>query len=439
MEQYSNFDKEMDAKDHFKNRASLKSLSTKNFLRNVCVVLLAIFGSYNNNITAQIIIKNDTIKPYINFLENNKFLSAKDYILSKFETYDIVILSERHHADMTQYEVILDVVKDERFKGNIFTEVGVSNMSERINKFLLNSTLTKEEKESELLSIYRDIDFNIIWRPYNYYHLLSEIFEINKTRKEEDKIKIFPTDVAFDWNEYKTSGEYAVFYKLLDSQRWMDRDRIMGKNFVRLYERAKRENSEREKALVIQNTYHGYIRIPTYLPLPTKPDIYSTGEYIYKTYPDKTTNIYINFLRSGDEFKNLSNNGIIDAAFEYTQIDNIGFDLKNTPIGNTKFDLYRFGGDYETNVNFAYIFDGMIFYKPLKELVLKYYIPDIYPKEFEEQFFYRVAIVRNQTEEEAKNNEENISLLKVINNPVETSLDKKRLDWISEQIRKWVE
>ena len=51
----------------------------------------------------------------------------------------------------------------------------------------------------------------------------------------------------------------------------------------------------------------------------------------------------------------------------------------------------------------------MIFYKPLKDLILKWYIPDIYSKEFEEQFFYRVAIIRNQTLEEAKKDEKNVS------------------------------
>jgi len=433
----------MVTKSHSKNMENSKRRTIEGSLcKKIYFTLLTlsfIFVFCNKKVAAQAIIKNDSIKPYIHFLESEKFLSAKEYILSKFEKYDIVIISERHHADMTQYEVILDVVTDYQFNGNIYTEVGVTNMSEKINTFLLNSTLTQEEKERELLSIYRDIDFNLLWEKYNFYHLLSEIFEINKNRKEGDKIKIFPTDVAFDWDEYTTSGEYAEFDKLLDSQSWMDRDRIMGKNFVRLYERAKKENPERKKALVIQNTYHGYIRIPTYLPLPTEPDIYSTGEYIFKTYPNQTTNIYINFLKSVDGFKNLSNNGIIDAAFEYTKKDNIGFDLKNTPIGNTKFDLYRFGGDYDTNVDFAYIFDGMIFYKPLKELVLRLYIPNIYPKEFEEQFFYRVAIIRNQTLEEARNDAENIKILKMINNPVETSLDKKKLDWISEQIRRWIE
>lgn len=190
--------------------------------------------------------------------------------------------------------------------------------------------------------------------------------------------------------------------------------------------------------LVIQNTYHGYKRIPTYLPLPTEPTIYSVGEYIYKTYPDKTFGIYINFYKSGS-LGNLSNNGIFDAAFEYTKKTNVGFDLKDTPIGNTKFDLYRFGGGYDTNVNFDYIFDGMIFYKPLKELVLKSGIPNIYPKEYEEVFFSKVALFSNQTLEEAPKNEGNINILKMINTPVETPLNKEMLENISNQIKKWIE
>ena len=268
--------------------------------------------------------------------------------------------------------------------------------------------------------------------------MLSEVYDINQNRKEEEKILIFPTDVAFDYNEYQTSEAWATFNKL-NSYPWMDRDVIMGRNFVNFYESSKRKYPERKKALVIQNTYHGYTRIPTYLPLPTKPDIYSTGEYIYKTYPEKTFNIYINFLRSTGGFKELSNEGIIDAAFEYTKKDNIGFDLKNTPIGNTKFDLYQFGGGYDTNVNFAYIFDGMIFYKPLKDLVLKWFIPNLYPKEYETQYFSRMAIIRNQTLEEAMNDKQNIETLKLINNAVEMSLEKETLEGISKQIEKWIE
>jgi tripartite-type tricarboxylate transporter receptor subunit TctC len=81
----------------------------------------------------------------------------------------------------------------------------------------------------------------------------------------------------------------------------------------------------------------------------------------------------------------------------------------------------------------------MIFYKPLKEFVIKQGIPNYYPKEYEEEFFRRVAIANNQTLEEAMNDEENIEYLKEINTPIERSLDKETLEAISEQIKKWIQ
>ena len=208
-------------------------LSGENFLRKAHFVLLTvciIFGGGNNRVEAQTIIKNDSIKPYISFLENNSFLSSKEYILSKFETHDIVILSERFHHDMSQYDVIMDVVKDERFKGHIYTEIGHVNLYEKFNNFLLNSTLSEEEKERELLNIYRDLSPSFIWGPYNYYHMLSEVWELNKNRKLEDKVLIFPTDIPFDYNEIQTYRERNIHYLSIFNGGF--RDQIMGKNFI---------------------------------------------------------------------------------------------------------------------------------------------------------------------------------------------------------------
>jgi len=398
MKQFSNFDSTMETRDHSKNGASLISQTNKGyFIRKICFSLFTasiIFGGSNSKINAQTIIKNDSIKPYINFLENNKFLSAKDYILSKFETNDIVILSERFHQDLSQYDVILDVVKDERFKGNIYTEIGHVNLYEKFNKFLMNSSLTSEEKERELLSITRDLCPSLVWGAYNYYHMLSEVWEINKNRKNEDKILIFPLDIPFDYNDIQTYRERSIIYWQIFNGGY--RDQIMGMNFINFYENVKKEKRE---ALVILNTIHGYKKNPTWLPLPTRPLIKCTGEFISRTYPDKTFNIYINCCNI-DNF-NLSNNGIIDAAFEYTKKDNIGFDLKDTPIGNAKFDLFFTddfaAGNYDANINYDYIFDGMIFYKPLREMVIKIGIPNIYSEDNKEMFYKRIALTMNKT------------------------------------------
>jgi hypothetical protein len=430
----NNLDKVMETDTISKNE-----INKQNFFVKICFVLLAacvIVSAGYNRIAAQTIIKNDSIKPYINFLENNKFLSAKEYILSKFETNDIVILSERIHQDMTQYDVILNVVKDERFKGHIYTEIGHENLHERFNKFLLNSSLTKEEKEKELLNIYRDLCPSLLWGAYNYYYMLSEVWEMNKNRKMEDKILIFPLDITFDYNNIQTYRERNIIYWQIFNRG--DRDLTIGRNFVTYYEKVKKE---KKKALVILNTMHGYKQMPTYLPLPTRPLIRFAGEFIYKTYPDKTFNIYINCTNM-DNGK-LPNHGIIDAAFEYTKKNDAGFDLKNTPVGNTKFDLFDFADwfkeeGYDTNINYDYIFDGMIFYKPLREMIIKVGIPDIYSKEYEDMFLKRIALTMNKTLENDKEYIE--AALKEVNTPVEIPLDK----WFdveswAKQIKKWIE
>ncbi len=36
-------------------------------------------------------IPNDVLKPYIHFLQNNKFHTAKDYFLERFKKYDTII------------------------------------------------------------------------------------------------------------------------------------------------------------------------------------------------------------------------------------------------------------------------------------------------------------------------------------------------------------
>lgn len=57
------------------------------------------------------------IKPYVNFLKTQN-TSAKDYLISLFDRYDIVIFAERAHTEQTQYELLLDVFRDPRFREN---------------------------------------------------------------------------------------------------------------------------------------------------------------------------------------------------------------------------------------------------------------------------------------------------------------------------------
>ncbi|NPA46357.1 MAG: hypothetical protein GXO24_03990, partial [Chlorobi bacterium] len=41
------------------------------------------------------------LEPYVKFLQSREFPTAKEYILEKFKTKDIVIISERDHRDLS--------------------------------------------------------------------------------------------------------------------------------------------------------------------------------------------------------------------------------------------------------------------------------------------------------------------------------------------------
>ena len=87
-------------------------------------------------------------------------------------------------------------------------------------------------------------------------------------------------------------------------------------------------------------------------------------------------------------------------------------------------------------IDYQYIFDGMIFYKPLSEINLVYGIPNICSKEFEDDFYKRVALTENISIEEAK--KQNAEFYKSLDKIQEKKLDDKVLENIKQQIDKWI-
>lgn len=357
----------------------------------VCILAINAFGQATTPDTA--------LTKYLEFLAKKDFANPKNYILDLFKEKDIVIFSERQHPEITQYELLLRIIKDERFQGHVFTEIGTTQVAPAIHAFLKKEGLSEEAKEKALLEIERNLVYRIAWEAYNYYDLLSSIYELNQGRKLEDKVMVYPLDVHFDWRTIKNTEQYQLFENL-QNRNLIDRDLTIGVNFVETYQKAKKESPARNKALVILNTYHAYIRIPSYLPLPTEPFIYSAAEYIYKTYPHTTTNVLINSLIFAPQ-RSLVANGKWDAAFQYSGNKPIGFDLKNTPFGTDQFDLYHFGNAFES-VNFEFMFDGFVFYQPIEEFNLALGIPNLYSGPYQDVFYQRMAIIKGQTEAEVR-------------------------------------
>ncbi len=90
-------------------------------MRNLLLIILFPFYCYS---------QNAEIKPYVQSLKNIEKTTAKDYIIQQFKEHDIVILCERDLSDISQYELIKEILSDNYFKKhlkNVFTEIEVFN------------------------------------------------------------------------------------------------------------------------------------------------------------------------------------------------------------------------------------------------------------------------------------------------------------------------
>ena len=84
------------------------------------------------------IINVQTVDEYVEYIQEQG-KDPKEYIFEKFKEVDVIILGERSYRDTTQYDLIMDILKDPRFAediGYVYTEVGVTNMTEAANRLI---------------------------------------------------------------------------------------------------------------------------------------------------------------------------------------------------------------------------------------------------------------------------------------------------------------
>lgn len=338
------------------------------------------------------------LKKYTNFIENQK-QSPIDYILELFETNDIIILGERDHRDTSQYDLILDIIRDERFinkVGHVYTEVGVINQTKLANEVLKGDYDGEQKFNKEFVKLYRNLDFNPLWDKYNMVKYLKGIYEINKNLENEKKITIGLTDCAFEW-EGMTHEKYIEFEKKLSKHKYT-RDSIMAFNFMQLYEQQKPIKGHK-KALLIQNRPHAINSVVHYKGRLLK----TTGSYIKNEYANKVKIIAFNWYKwmPPEWYKwmpehpiELTDDGKWDAAFEFSGNKSIGFNIKNTPFGITEFDY-----SYEQNIMFQDVLDGLIFYKPFYEFTCVRGVPEIVDIEFAKELIKRNYIVYGKVDD----------------------------------------
>jgi len=343
------------------------------------ILIVFLFGCKNQS--KKTILGNPEIKQYVNFLQLQN-TTAKDYILSLYNKYGIVVLSERKHYEYSQYKIILDIVSDKKFIDsvrNIFVEVGVSTEQNKVDEFLNSENLSEKEIEKKALEIYRNIPYLASWDKTAYYDFLIKLYTINQNLEPDKKIKLFYSDIPFSWEKTKTKYDYKKFWDTIDT-----RDSIIAKQIINNFDKIKSKN--KKKALVILNYRHGFLNIK-YNPHEKKVD--NVGRYLKEKYKERIASVLINDIYTDINGKFYPiQNGKWDAAFEILNKSDIGFNFKYSPFGKDKFDMYPI----ENTLTYQDVFTGFIYTSPIDNFIFKKGIKDYITNDFENEYIRRFKI-----------------------------------------------
>ena len=289
------------------------------------------------------------VKPYADFL-NSVQQSPKEYVLSLFEKYDMVVLEEGAHDALPEWELIYDIVTDDYFVknvGTIFTEYGSFHFQDDMDTLLR----TKYESD-EALSRAIPKAVEIRSDGYCFYNFLKKLNLFNQGLDDSLKIHLCPTDI--DRGKYFTTLDYSKepYYS-----EYEERDSLMAQVCIDWY------RQHQKKCLVVTNYRHSHIM--TRKAQESFPEYYSyyhqdnQAQYIYNLFPDKMANVAY-FSRISLGYSPLQN-GLWEAAFRKTGYRKVGFNLAGTPFGSAVFDKYYLSFLQHKPLSYSEVFTGIVF------------------------------------------------------------------------------
>jgi len=332
---------------------------------------------------------NKAIEKYVQFLKSqNK--SPVDYVMNLFQQYDIVILCERAHPEMTQYDFILDILSDKRFTeqvGHLFTETGTNSLRPAVESFLMDTTLNEKAIDERLRNIFRNFSSFPHRETTNYYELLKKVHQLNRNLPEDRRIHIYPSDIPFNWNGM-TAAKYREFRKALGQ-----RDKIMADQIANKFDTIYNSPNPRKKALVIMNYRHAFPLLEIKLG-PRIKKFENVGGFLMAYYPKMVANVMINSIRllpgSTDNkvIMTALQDGKWDAAFSVLGNPDSGFDFANSPFGDDSFDYFPITSPYR----YQDVFTGFIFHRPLDEHKMSMGIPGLFDAAFVDELIKRYEI-----------------------------------------------
>jgi hypothetical protein len=270
----------------------------------------------------------------------------------------------------------------------MFLEIS-SDKQEDLNTFFESKTLDSEI----ILKIFREIQING-WYDKGMYEFLIELWHLNKSLPEQDKIEVVAVDIARPFNKLTTSEMYHEYFDNV-----VDRNEQMAKIVSQTIES---DEGTRNYAFIV-GMAHAYKS--------TTPGIASAnkneepkptaGALLAKQYSKE--NVFTIFthcaiISNDGTIHGNVRNGVFDEAFASNKDKSIAFNLMKSPFGREPFDaIYEISydtrtGTYEDN------YDGYIFLESLDSEPGEYLLPEIITDEFITELERRASLINVKAE-----------------------------------------
>lgn len=312
------------------------------------------------------------IDEYSKFLKSNG-TDPVEYFVNLFDNHKIVVFCESWHPEMTQYEFLGKVIRHPKFIKNVravFTEIGSSSQQHKMNEFLKSDSLN----DGYLIDINRENTLHPTgWPNKNIILFWTELWKVNSTLGENDKVWAYLSDIEWNWKSLRTKNDYD---KLIKSRDVKYRDQAMARIIIEKIDEIEKNISSdknvKNKFLVVMNTRHalGMVTQRTYdtSGMAKYPREEQFGDntccWLKQYYGQKQVfNVFYHQAKAYASGFFLIQKGKWDTAFKLNGYKPVGFDLKDSPFGNDAFDYHS---GFHTS-SYAGAFDGFVFYKPLFE------------------------------------------------------------------------
>lgn len=323
---------------------------------------------------------------YVTFLQKND-TPPIDYLEGLFQEKDLVMICERDHREITQYDLLYDIISQDWFSDevkNIIFESPSVSIQKELDDLLFAEDLSDAQIELKTKHIYQNLGFNPLWEKSNLYSFIVKVAHLNRDRCKYKKIRIIGAEVKFSWDDIRNEAQYKEFQKSLNH-----RDQDMARNISDWY-----KSGSNNKALIIMNYRHAYTNV--YWKRKMKTD--NVGRYLKEEFPNELTNIFLNSYAN----RRYSWKGKFhakkkwDLAFQENHNKAVAFSLKDSPFGNDRFDDYSY---IATKLKWYDAFDHFIFYNPLSEHINSNGMDNIIDAEFRKELERRYRIIDKELTE----------------------------------------